>query len=193
MGSEKSPGTRLFCVSGQVQKPGVYELPMGTPVREIIDKWGGGVRPGRKIKAVTPGGISAPILMPEQLDVPCDFDNLAKLGTMGGSGGLIVYDDTTCMVRTLARVARFFAHESCGQCTPCREGTDWAYKIIARIEKGQATIADIDKASGIAKNMAGITVCVLSDAAAGPIVSFIKNFRAEFEQHVTEKRCPFPA
>jgi NADH-quinone oxidoreductase subunit F len=193
LGSEKNPGNRLFSVSGQVAKPGVYELPMGTTVRDIIYTHAGGMRPGRTLKAVIPGGVSAAILSPEEIDTKADFDSLMAKGSMGGSGGLIVFDDSTCMVRACARIARFFAHESCGQCTPCREGTDWAYKVLTRIERGQAVTADIDKVVSICKNMAGITICVLSDGAAAPITSIIKKYRAEFDQHVADKRCPYPA
>jgi NADH-quinone oxidoreductase subunit F len=193
MGSEKNPGTRLYSISGHVNKPGVYELPMGIPIRELIYEHGGGIPGGRKFKGATPGGVSAPVLTEAELDTKADFDSLMKIGSMAGSGGIIVYDERVCMVRLATRIARFFAHESCGQCTPCREGTDWVFKVITRIEKGQATSADIDKAMSICKNMMGLTICVLSDAAAMPLLSLMTKYRSEFEQHVSGKGCPFPA
>jgi NADH-quinone oxidoreductase subunit F len=193
IGTEKNPGTRLFCISGHVKKPGVYELPMGTTSRELIFTHAGGMREGRKFKALIPGGISAAVMTDKDLDVKHDFDSLAAIGSMAGSAGLIVMDDSTCMVRAAERIARFFAHESCGQCTPCREGTDWLYKVLQRVERGQGSGPDLEKLLSICKNMAGITICVLADGAAAPVSSIIKTFRAEFEQHVDEKRCPFPA
>ncbi|MBI4863085.1 MAG: NADH-quinone oxidoreductase subunit NuoF [Candidatus Riflebacteria bacterium] len=190
IGSERNPGTRLFGVSGCVVKPGVFELPMGTTLREIIYTHAGGLPEGRTLKGVIPGGVSAPILTPDEIDTKADFDSLAAKKSMAGSGGLIVIDDSVCMVRLLARIARFFAHESCGQCTPCREGTDWAFKVVSRIERGEGQPGDVDKLASIATSFAGITICVLADAAAGPILSFVQKYREEFDLHVTEKRCP---
>ncbi|MFH1017309.1 MAG: NADH-quinone oxidoreductase subunit NuoF [Pseudomonadota bacterium] len=188
-GTEKSPGMRLFCVSGQVQKPGVYELPLNVPLMELITKHAGGPFPGRRLKAVIPGGVSTPILRAEECDVTMDFEALASRGTMAGSGGVIVMDDTTCMVRALRVVSAFFAHESCGQCTPCREGSDWLYKIVRRIEEGKGTEADLKLLFAVTGNMKGKTICVFADAAAAPVESFVSKFREEFEQHVSEKKC----
>lgn len=192
IGSEKNPGTRLFSVSGNVVKPGVYELPLGTTIREIIYDVAGGLWAGRSLKAVIPGGVSAAVLDPDEIDTKHDFDSLGAIGSMAGSGGVIVIDDSTCMVRTLERILRFFAHESCGQCTPCREGTDWCYRILQRIERGQGTSEDLETLVSVAKNMMGITICVLADGAAAPIVSFVDKFKDEFTRHVSQKRCPYP-
>lgn len=189
IGSERNTGTRLFGVSGHVVKPGVYELPMGTPLREIIFEYAGGVRGGKAIKAITPGGLSAPPLGPDQLDTPMDFDTLAKLGSMAGSGGVIVMDETTCLVRVLRRLLEFYSHESCGQCTPCREGVPWLLKIARRMEKGMGREGDIDLMLDICDNIMGKTLCPLGDAAAMPTAGFLKKFRSEYEYHIREKKC----
>ncbi|MFQ5652205.1 MAG: NADH-quinone oxidoreductase subunit NuoF [bacterium] len=188
LGTEKNGGLRLFSVSGHVNKPGVYELPMGTPLREIIDDHAGGVRQGKKLKAVVPGGSSSPILTPEEIDVKMDYDSLAAIGSMLGSAGVIVMDTTTDIVRALHVVTRFYHHESCGQCTPCREGTGWAEKILQRILDGQGRAEDIDNLVRIAGNIAGNTICPLGDAAALPIQSYVKKFREEFEAYVSKER-----
>ncbi|MBI4432569.1 MAG: NADH-quinone oxidoreductase subunit NuoF [Candidatus Omnitrophica bacterium] len=184
LGSPGNGGTHLFSVSGHVKKPGVYELPMGTLLREIIEKHAGGLRDGRKLKAVIPGGISAKILTANEIDVKMDYDGLKAAGTMLGSAGVIVMDDTTCMVGALYLACKFFAHESCGQCSPCREGTGWAFKIVKRIYEGQGSVKDLDTLLKIASNMEGRTICVFADAAAWPIQSYITKFRSEFEEYI---------
>ncbi len=185
IGPESGPGPKLYGISGHVNRPGVYELPMGTSLRELIEVHAGGVTEGRKLKAVIPGGSSVPILKADEIDVDMDFDSVAKAGSMLGSAGVIVMDDSTDMVAVLRRIAHFYHHESCGQCTPCREGTGWLEKILARIEGGQGTLADLDKLDNVAKGMMGTTVCVLSDAAAMPVRSFLEKFRDEFEAAVS--------
>jgi len=189
LGTEKNGGTRIFSVSGHVRRPGIYELPMGTPLREIIYEHAGGVRGDRPVKAVIPGGSSSPVLTGDQLDVRMDFDSLRAAGSMAGSGGVVVMDDTTCMVDVCANIASFYAHESCGQCTPCREGTSWVSRILNRILAGDARLEDIDEAARIARNMMGATICLLADGAAMPILSYLTKFRHEFEYHVTHKSC----
>jgi NADH-quinone oxidoreductase subunit F len=158
-------------------------------LRELIFDCAGGVPNGRQLKAVVPGGLSAKILRADEIDVRMDFDSLLAAGTMAGSAGVIVMDDTTCMVRALQIAAKFFAHESCGQCSPCREGTGWVFKIVDRIMKGQGRTQDLDVLLSIAGNMEGRTICVFADAAAWPVQSYITKFREEFECHVREKRC----
>jgi NADH-quinone oxidoreductase subunit F len=189
LGTERNGGLRFFSVSGHVKKPGVYELPMGTTLREIIYDHAGGVRNSQELKAVVPGGSSSPILRPEEIDVKMDYDSLAAIGSMLGSAGVIVMDHSTCMVRALYVVTRFYHHESCGQCTPCREGTGWMEKILKRILDGQGRPEDVDNLVSIANNIIGNTICPLGDAAALPVQSYVKKFRDEFEFHVYEKRC----
>src|SRR3989338_6549024 len=188
LGYGKAGGTRLFSVSGHVQKPGLYEASQGITLRELIEA-AGGVPEGRQLKAVIPGGISAKILRADEIDVHMDFDSLLAAGTMAGSAGVIVMDDTTCMVKALWYAAKFFAHESCGQCSPCREGTGWIFKIVDRILNGRGRPEDLDVLLGIAGKMEGRTICVFADAAAWPVQSYITRFREEFEYHVREKRC----
>jgi NADH-quinone oxidoreductase subunit F len=190
IGSDRNGGTRLFSVSGHVKKPGVYELPMGPPLREILYEHAGGIIGDSPQKRVIPGGSSAPILRPEEIDVGMDFDQHAKIGSMGGSGGIIAMAEGTCMVWALHNLARFYAHESCGQCSPCREGTGWAEKVLRRIEGGHGTASDIELLEKIAKGMMTRTICPLADACALPILSYLKKYRDEFEAHVREKRCP---
>src|SRR5215467_2137336 len=193
IGPEKSPGPKLFCVSGHVVRPDTYELPMGTPLREIIYTHAGGIPGGRKLKAVIPGGASMPVFTPAEIDVPMDMDSVQKAGSFLGSAGVIVMDDRTCMVWALMVLERFFHHESCGQCTPCREGTGWLEKVLRRLEygDGSGTPRDVDLLLNIAGNMMGTTICALSDAAAMPTRAFVTKYRAEFEQHATRGRCPF--
>ncbi|OIO38414.1 MAG: NADH oxidoreductase (quinone) subunit F [Candidatus Omnitrophica bacterium CG1_02_46_14] len=187
LGSPGNGGTHLFSVSGHVKKPGVYELSMGTSLREIIYTHAGGIRGDRALKAVIPGGISAKILRADEIDVKMDYDSLKAAGTMLGSAGVIVMDETTSMVEALVYACKFFAHESCGQCSPCREGTGWAYKIVKRIYSGEGTLKDLDTLLTISKNMEGRTICVFADAAAWPIQSYITKFRSEFEEHILNK------
>lgn len=189
LGPKNNFGPKLFGLSGGIQKPGVYEYPMGMPLREMLEKAGGPL-PGRQIKGVTPGGSSVPVLTANQLDVPMDFDSLSKAGTMLGSAGVIVYDDSVCMVRMAMITARFYAHETCGQCSQCREGTHWLYRILHRIEEGEGRMSDLDNLLSISLDMKGRTICVLSDAAAMPTEGFVKQFRSEFEAHITGKCCP---
>jgi NADH-quinone oxidoreductase subunit F len=191
IGPEKGPGPKLYCVSGHVERPGIYELPMGTPLREILYTHCGGIPGGRKLKAVIPGGSSVPIFTANEIDVPMDFDSVAKAGSLLGSAGIIVMDDSTCMVRALEVISRFYHHESCGQCTPCREGTGWLHKVLRRLEAGTGREADLQLLVDISDNMMGNTVCVLADAAAMPTKSFVSKFRDEFVEHVRLGRCPF--
>lgn len=188
LGYGKTGGTRLFSLSGHVRKPGLYEASHGVTLRELIDA-AGGVPEGRQLKAVIPGGISAKILRADEIDVHMDFDSLLAAGTMAGSAGIVVMDDRTCMLQALWYASKFFAHESCGQCSPCREGTGWVFKIVDRIMQGQGRVQDLDNLLGIAGNMEGRTICVFADAAAWPVQSYITKFREEFEFHIREKRC----
>jgi NADH-quinone oxidoreductase subunit F len=190
IGPEKGPGPKLYCVSGHVERPGIYELPMGTPLREILYTHCGGIPGGRKLKAVIPGGSSVPVFTAEEIDVPMDFDSVAKAGSLLGSAGIIVMDDSTCMVRALEVIARFYHHESCGQCTPCREGTGWLHKVLRHLEDGTGRDEDLQLLVDISDNMMGNTVCVLADAAAMPTKSFVSKFRDEFVEHVRLGRCP---
>jgi NADH-quinone oxidoreductase subunit F len=191
IGPAKSAGPRLFSVSGHVNRPGNYELPMSVTLRELILDHAGGIPGGRRLKAVIPGGSSAPVLTGQHLDITMDFESLAAAGSMGGSGGVVVMDETTCMVRVGEIVSRFYHHESCGQCTQCREGTAWLHKTLHRIEHGQGRKEDLDLLLDTCDNMKGKTICVLSDAAAMPIESYLKYFREEFELHIRERACPF--
>ena len=188
IGTEGQGGTRLFCVCGHVVRPGVYEASVGVTLRELIEQAAGGVRDGNKLKAVIPGGISAKILTADEIDVAMDFDSLMAAGTMAGSGGVIVMDETTCMVRALESAARFFADESCGQCSPCREGTGWVHRILRRIVGGKGGVQDLDDLLAIAGDMEGNTICVFADAAAWPVQSYIKKFRHEFEEYIRTGR-----
>jgi NADH-quinone oxidoreductase subunit F len=183
-GLPKDGGTRIFGVSGMVEKPGIYELPLGTKLRTIIDDYAGGVKKGKTLKAVIPGGLSAPILTADEIDLPMDFDSLAGAGSMLGSGAVIVIDEGTRMLDVLGIVARFYSHESCGQCTPCRIGTAWIHKIVRRIADGRGEQDDIDTIIRLASNMKGRTECPLGDAAALPILSICRKFRGELEQNL---------
>ncbi len=177
-------GVRLFSISGHVKKPGVYELPMGIPLKEIIHTHAGGIRNDKKLKAVIPGGSSAPVLKPEEIDVPMEFATLAKAGSMAGSGAIIVMDEDTDLVKVLRVLLSFYAHESCGKCTPCREGTGWMAKIIKRVEKGEGESKDLDTILSIAQGIRGRTLCPLGDAAVGPAISFVTKFRQELEDYI---------
>jgi NADH-quinone oxidoreductase subunit F len=188
LGTPKQGGTRLFSVSGHVNRPGLYEAPVGVTLRELIENHAAGVRAGRKLKAVIPGGISAKVLTADEVDVRMDFDSLMAAGTMAGSAGVIVMDETTSMVEALQSAAKFFAHESCGQCSPCREGTGWVYRIMRRICAGGGRLKDLDELLAIARDMEGKTICVFADAAAWPVQSYVTKFRAEFEEHIRTGR-----
>jgi NADH-quinone oxidoreductase subunit F len=192
IGTERNGGTRLFCLSGHVERPGVYELPMGYNLKKMIYEVGGGIRGGKKLKAVVPGGSSTPALLPEEIDIGMDFDQVGKAGSMLGSGGVVVLDETTCMVEFALRTMKFYAHESCGWCIPCREGTDWLKKSLTRLHEGGAVDKDIDNIRYLAENMLGRTFCPLGDAAAMPTIAFVKKFRKEFEDHLEGKGCPYP-
>ncbi|HVM98533.1 MAG TPA: NADH-quinone oxidoreductase subunit NuoF [Candidatus Acidoferrales bacterium] len=191
-GTEKSTGNTLFGISGHVKRPGVYELPLGTPMREIIEKHAGGVLNGRPIKAIIPGGVSMPVLTADKIDVNMDHDSLQKAGTLLGTGGIVVMDDSTCPVRAAIVIARFFRHETCGQCTQCREGTAFFYKLLKRIERGDGALEDLDTIQSVTTFMEGATICALSDAAAWAAGNFMRRFRPDFERHIHEKGCPFP-
>jgi NADH-quinone oxidoreductase subunit F len=184
LGPANSGGTMIFSVSGHVQKPGNYELPLGIPFRDLLEI-SGGLRPGRKLKAVIPGGSSVPVVRGEVMyETNMDIDSLRKAGSSLGTGAMIVMDDTTCMVRTLERLSRFYMSESCGQCTPCREGTGWLTRVLRRIMNGQGRQADVDMLVDVANRIEGHTICALGDAAAWPVQSFIRHFRSEFEYMV---------
>ncbi len=189
LGKPNNGGTKIFSVSGHVNKPGNYEVGLGTPFAELL-AMAGGVRSGHKLKAVIPGGSSAPVLPGEvMMDLTMDFDSIAKAGSMLGSGAVIVMDDSVCMVKALERLAYFYFEESCGQCTPCREGTGWMYRVVHRIEHGEGRPEDLDLLMSVGDNIAGRTICALGDAAVGPVQSFIKHFRQEFEYHIEHKKC----
>jgi NADH-quinone oxidoreductase subunit F len=191
IGSGKTGGTRLFGVSGHVNRPGVYEKPAAYNLKTLIMQDCGGIPGGRKIKAVIPGGSSSPVLRGDEIDISLEVDAVKAGGSMSGSGGIIVFDDSTCMVRALARIAKFYAEESCGQCTPCREGTSWMEGIIEKIEHGHGTRADVEKLEQLAGNIGGNTICALGDPASMPVQSFVKKFKDEFIRHVEERRCPY--
>jgi len=191
VGTPRNGGTRLFGISGHVERPGVYELPMGYNLKKMIYEIAGGVRGGRQLKAVVPGGSSTPVLLPEEIDIGMDFDQVGKAGSMLGSGGVVVIDDQTCIVEFALRTISFYAHESCGWCIPCREGTDWLKKSLTRFHAGFGSAADIDNMQYLAENMLGRTFCPLGDAAAMPTIAFVKKFRKEFEDHLNGKPCPF--
>ncbi|MGR9144460.1 NADH-quinone oxidoreductase subunit NuoF [Rhizobium leguminosarum] len=191
IGPDKSPGPKLYCLSGQVRKPGLYELPMGIPLRELVEEHAGGALPGRKIKAVIPGGVSAPVIPEQGLDVRMDFDSLAAAGSMLGSAGVIVIDDSTCMVKVATRIIEFFHHESCGKCTPCREGLNWVVKVLRRVEGGDGAPGDLEQLEMLCKGIFGNTFCALGDGAAMGLRAALAHFRDEFVAHVEERRCPF--
>ncbi|HEX2831885.1 MAG TPA: NADH-quinone oxidoreductase subunit NuoF [Thermoanaerobaculia bacterium] len=188
-GTPKNTGPKLYCVSGNVKKPGVYEFPMGVNLKELIYDHCGGIRGDRKLKAVIPGGASAPMLLPDEIDLAMNFDSVMKAGSMLGSAGIIVLDDSVCIVDAVWRLSKFFAHESCGQCTPCREGTNWMESILNRLERGEGRKQDADLLLDMADNIGGKSLCALGDAAIGPVISSVKKFRDEFLHHVEHKSC----
>ena len=188
-GKPNNGGTKIFSVSGDVQRPGNYEVPMGTPFTELLEM-AGGMRAGRTLKAVIPGGSSAPVLPASiMMDITMDYDAIAKAGSMLGSGAVIVMDDTRCMVKSLQRLSYFYSHESCGQCTPCREGTGWLWRMVDRIENGHGRASDLETLDSVAGNIMGRTICALGDAAAMPVRGMLKHFRSEFEHHIEHKTC----
>jgi NADH-quinone oxidoreductase subunit F len=193
LGKPNNGGTKIFSISGDVEKPGNYEIPLGTPFATLLEM-AGGMKGGRKIKAVIPGGSSMPVLPGDvMMATDMDYDSIAKAGSMLGSGAVIVMDETRCMVKSLLRLSYFYYEESCGQCTPCREGTGWLYRIINRIEHGEGRPEDLDMLNSIADNIQGRTICALGDAAAMPVRAFLKHFHEEFEHHITHKSCIVPA
>ena len=188
-GKPNNGGTKLFSISGHVNRPGNYEIPLGTPFATLLEM-AGGMRGGKKLKAVIPGGSSAPVLPGEiMMDLTMDYDSIAKAGSMLGSGAVIVMNEDICMVKALERLAYFYHEESCGQCTPCREGTGWLYRVIHRIENGLGRPGDLELLDSVGNNMAGRTICALADAAVFPVRSFTKHFRNEFEYHIEHKKC----
>jgi NADH-quinone oxidoreductase subunit F len=196
VGKPNNGGTKIYSVVGDVELPGNYEVPLGTPFPRLLELAGGvrGASAGRKLKAVIPGGSSAPVLSAAtMMDCTMDYDSIAKAGSMLGSGAVIVMDETRCMVKSLLRLSYFYSHESCGQCTPCREGTGWLYRMVHRIEHGQGRMQDIDLLNSVSDNIQGRTICALGDAAAMPVRAMIKNFRDEFVHHIEHKTCAVPA
>jgi NADH-quinone oxidoreductase subunit F len=190
LGVPNSGGSKLFSVSGNVNRPGNYEVPLGTPFAKLLEM-AGGMRDGRRLKAVIPGGSSAPVIPGGvMMDLTMDYDAIAKAGSMLGSGAVVVMDDTNCMVRVLDRISYFYYEESCGQCTPCREGTGWMHRVIHRIETGHGRPEDLDLLDDVAAKIQGRTICALGDAAAMPVAGFLKHFRDEFAYHIEHKRCP---
>ena len=189
IGVPNSGGPKLFSVSGNVARPGNYEVPLGTPFSELLEM-AGGMRDGRPCKAVIPGGSSAPVLPGEMMmDLTMDYDSIAQAGSMLGSGAVIVMDDTNCMVKVLDRISYFYYEESCGQCTPCREGTGWMHRVVHRIETGKGRNEDLDLLDDVATKIMGRTICALGDAAAMPVAGFIKHFRDEFQYHIDHQKC----
>jgi NADH-quinone oxidoreductase subunit F len=192
VGKPNNGGTKIFSISGDVERPGNYEIPMGTPFATLLEL-AGGMRGGRKLKAVIPGGSSMPVLPADiMMQTNMDYDSIAKAGSMLGSGAVIVMDETRCMVKSLLRLSYFYMHESCGQCTPCREGTGWLWRVVDRIEHGKGRPEDLDLLNSVSDNIQGRTICALGDAAAMPVRAMIKHFRAEFEHHISHKTCMVP-
>ena len=195
LGPEKNNGPKLYCVSGHVKNPGVFESTMDVTLKELIlgEQYAGGMRDGRTLKAVIPGGSSTPVLLPDQIDIQASFDGVAKAGSMLGSAAIMAVDDTTCMVWLAKNLLAFYRHESCGKCTPCREGADWLLKLLTRIEAGEGQMKDIDLLLDVSKNIGGKTLCPFGDAEIAPVLSTIKHFRHEYEAHVREGCCTIQA
>jgi NADH-quinone oxidoreductase subunit F len=195
IGPEKNGGPKLYCVSGHVETPGVFETSMDVSLRDLIydPKFAGGIRGGHVLKAVIPGGSSVPVLLPNQIDIPASFDGIAKAGSMLGSAGIIVMDETTCMVWAAENLLYFYKHESCGKCTPCREGGDWLHRLLGKVERGEGQMRDLDLLLSVANNILGKTLCAFGDAEATPVLSTIALFRDEYEAHIREGRCTVPA
>jgi NADH-quinone oxidoreductase subunit F len=190
-GVPSSPGTAIFSVSGNVVRPGNYELELGTPMRELIYEHAGGIADGQELKAVIPGGSSVPALTPDQIDVPLDYDSLGAIGTFFGAASLIVVDDRCCMVQLAIRSTKFYAHESCGKCTPCRVGTRWMVQILESIESGTATSADLELLDSVGDNILGKVLCALGEFAVYPVASYLHKWRGEFVAHLEQGGCPF--
>jgi NADH-quinone oxidoreductase subunit F len=191
IGVPSAPGTALFSLSGNVEQPGNYELPLGTPLRTLIYEIGGGIPDGRELKGVIPGGSSVPILTPDQLDTPLDYDSIQAAGSFFGSAAVIVVDDRCCMVQLALRATKFYMHESCGKCTPCREGTRWLVQLLTRIEEGNAEQQDLELLRNVCDRILGKSLCALGDFAVYPVASYMDKYREEFQRHVDEGGCPF--
>lgn len=195
LGPEKNGGPKLYCVSGHVKRPGTFEASMDVTLHDLIydPKFAGGIRGGHDLKCVIPGGSSVPVLLPNQINIPASFDAVQQAGSLLGSAGIIVMDETTCMVWAAENLLHFYKHESCGKCTPCREGCDWLYRMLRKIERGEGQPRDLDLLNSVANNILGKTLCAFGDAAATPVLSTIKTFHAEYEAHIREGRCTVPA
>jgi len=191
IGVPSAPGTAVFSLSGNVAQPGNYERPLGTTLRELIYDIGGGVANGRELKAVIPGGSSVPVLTPDEIDTPMDYDSIQAAGSFFGSAAIIVVDDRCCMVQLALRAAQFYMHESCGKCTPCRVGTRWLVQLLTKIEAGEAAPADLELLEDVCDRMLGRSLCALGDFAVYPVSSYLRKYRDEFEAHVTGAGCPF--
>src|SRR5438067_1510447 len=191
IGPQNSPGTAVFSLSGNVVNPGNYELELGSTLRELIYDIGGGVAGGRELKAIIPGGSSVPVLVPDQLDTPMDYDSIAAAGSFFGSAAVMVIDDRCCMVQLALRAEKFYMHESCGKCTPCREGTRWLVQLLQKLEDGRADYSDLDLLDDVGDRILGRSLCALGDFAVYPVQSYLRNFRSEFEAHVEQRGCPF--
>jgi NADH-quinone oxidoreductase subunit F len=190
-GAKTAPGTAIFSISGNIANPGNYELELGTPMRELIYDLGGGVPDGRQLKAVIPGGSSVPALAPDEIDVPLDYDSLGAIGTFFGAAALIVVDDRCCMVQLALRSTKFYMHESCGKCTPCREGTRWMVQLLEKIEAGEAELSELDLLRSVGSRILGRSLCALGDFAVYPVASYLDKWGDEFRAHVEQRRCPF--
>lgn len=191
IGIPKNTGTKIYGLCGDVNKPGLYEIPLGITARDLIEEYGGGIPNGRQVKAISPGGSSAPLLTADELDITLDFDSLAEAGSMLGTAGVTVMDDSACMVRVAQNLAHFYRDESCGQCVQCREGTWWLEKMLTMIEQGRGKMEYIDTLLDACSQMRGTTICALADGCAMPVESIVKKFRHEFEEHVRLGKCPF--
>lgn len=191
IGLPKNTGTKIYGLCGDVNKPGLYEIPLGITARDLIEEYGGGIPNGRKVKAISPGGSSAPLLTAEELDITLDFDSLAAAGSMLGTAGVTVMDDSACMVRVAQNLAHFYRDESCGQCVQCREGTWWLEKMLTMIEQGKGKMEYIDTLLDACSQMRGTTICALADGCAMPVESIVKKFRHEFEEHIKLGKCPY--
>jgi NADH-quinone oxidoreductase subunit F len=191
VGAEASPGTAIFSISGNVERPGNYELPLGTTIRTLIEEFGGGVAGGRTLKAIIPGGSSVPVLTPDQIDTPMDYDSIGKAGSFFGSAAIIVVDDRCCMVQLALRAEKFYMHESCGKCTPCRIGTRWLVQLLTKLEEGRGENGDLELIIDVGGRILGKSLCALGDFAVYPVHSYLTKFRDEFQAHIDLGRCPF--
>ena len=191
IGPETSPGTVVFSLSGNVRRPGNYELELGTPLRHLVYDIGGGLLAGRVLKAIIPGGSSTTVMKPDLIDTPLDYNSVAEVGSQFGAAAVIVIDDRACMVQLALRSTQFYMHESCGKCTPCREGTRWMTQLLRKLEDGRAEQSELDLVLSVADRVLGKCLCALGDFAAGPVVEYARAFRDEFQRHIDEGGCPF--